>query len=206
MNFYRIYITECAPNRYAWAGGYGPIENMPFLDYFSDDWKKTKLASWKLNKPDPGIRIDRGGYEWSDILGCGGGPPSEFFSERVVNDLREAGLPFLRATEMPVGKIHSQRLKGVTPPKYFVLEAAPGMKIRSESVPIQEQIAARNERPPRWISPVRTFGNMDTWNGADLFSPSHGKSLTGLFCTDSVKELAESKGWTNANFIPIETD
>ena len=131
--------------RYAWAAGYGPVDDMPFFDGFSDELIKVKFQSWNLNKDIPGISIDRGGREWSDILGCGGGPPGEFFSEQVVKDLREAGIPFLRCTEMPIGEIHSKRLREISPPRYFVLEAAPGIEIRSVSVPIEEQIAARNE-------------------------------------------------------------
>jgi hypothetical protein len=206
MNFYRISISEFAPNRFAWAGGFGPTNCMPFVESFSEEQQNSFLDFWKLNRSIPGIEIDRGGKEWSDVLGCGGGPPGVFFSERTIDDLRTGEITFFRCTEMPIGKIHSGRLKEITPPRYYVLEAAPGMKIRSESVPIEVQIAARDERPPRWISPVRTFGKLDTWNGSDLFSPFHGKSLTALFCTEKVKALAEQKGWTNVNFMPIEIE
>jgi hypothetical protein len=204
MNFYCISRIDTGAFKYAWSSGYGPVNHMPFFEYFSEDWKRTKSASWNQNNDEPGINIDRGGQEWSDILGCGGGPPSEFFSERVIEDLRNEGIPFLRCTEMPLGKVNSNRLREIPPPKYFVLEAEPGMRIRSVSVPIEEQIAARSERPPRWISPCRTIGTLSSWDGADLFSPAHGYSLTALFCTERVKELAERKGWTNIEFKPLK--
>lgn len=206
MKFYCISRAETGPFQYAWADGYGPIDHMPFFESFSDELKQRKSSFWRLNKSRPGITVDRGGSKWSDILGCGGGPPGEFFSERVIMDLKVAGIPFYRCTRMPITQIRSNRLREVLPPNYFVIEAAPGMKIRSESVPMEEQIAARNERPPSWISPFRMFAALDTWNGADLFSPSHGKSLFALFCSERVKELAECQGWTNIDFVPLEPE
>ncbi|MGC4013485.1 MAG: hypothetical protein QM755_03045 [Luteolibacter sp.] len=206
MTFYRIGVAETSPNRYAWASGYGPVEFMPFLDSFSEEIRESKWAFWKLNETHPGFNIDPGGREWPDLLGCGGGPPMHFFSERMLRDLQEEGIPFFRCTELPMGRNSSKRLQQIPPPNYFVLEAEPSMTIRSVPVPIEPQVAARNETPPRWLLPYRTFGDIGTWNGTDLFSPSHGKSLVSLFCTERVRELAGRRGWINVAFRAIELE
>ena len=204
MIIYRISSQDIGGNRYPWVSGYGPLEKMPFFDSFPQDLKEMKLASWKINNSPRGLEIDPGGKTWSHVMGCGGGPPCEFFSEQVIEDLLDEGVSFLRATKMPIATVLAKRLKMLTPPQYHVLEAAPGLKIWSESIPIEEQIAAKNENPPRWIGPYLTKCEISTWNGADLFSPSHGRALTALFCTDRVKDLAERKGWANIEFKPLK--
>ncbi len=101
----------------------------------------------------------------------------------------------------------AKALQRIPAPKYYVLEAAPGIEVWSESVSVQDQIAARKEVPSRFLSPYRWNCRADSWNGMDIFSPFSptGNTLTtSLYCTDRIKEIAELKGWTNVEFVPLE--
>jgi len=205
MKIYSVTSHDIGGGRYPWASGYRPLETMPFFDDFPSGLKESFRQFWDVNPGNPGMSIDPGGKIWSHVIGCGGGPPGEFFSEQVIADLLENKVQFLRATEMPITKILAKKLLTLPAPKYYVLEATPGLEIWSDAIPIEEQIAARNEHPPRLVLPYLTKCRISSWNGADLFSPAHGRSQTAIFCTERIKELAERKGWTNANFTLVET-
>jgi hypothetical protein len=73
MKFYKISYDHIGGKTYPWASGYGPIENMPFLDGVSPIIRDRELAFWKVNPMPPGIQIDPGGKSWSDMIGCGAG-------------------------------------------------------------------------------------------------------------------------------------
>lgn len=189
---------------FPWASGYGPLPEMPFLDVLPDAFRNNMFQFWKINPSPPGMNIDPGGRSWSDVIGCGLGNPWQFVSENIIRDLNENSIPFLRVTEMPIARIMAKALKKIPAPKYYVLEAAPGMDLIYEENSIQDQIAARNEVPSRFLPPSRWKCKAYSWNGMDIFSPSGGRLTTSLYCTDRVKELAEQRGWTNVKFEELE--
>lgn len=106
MNFYEFRVGHVGGGKFAWANGYGPsardVDDIPFLKDASDAYKRDWMETWAFCRSPPGIEFDPGGREWPDILGCGGGPPHLFVSHRVLTDLSDSGMDFLRATEMPL--------------------------------------------------------------------------------------------------------
>ncbi len=207
MQIYQFTYDHIGGKIYPWASGFGPLKEMPFFEGIPKILHERCLRSWEVNPMPPGIEIDPGGKLWSDKIGCGAGSYINFVSEKLLRDLDESGIPILRATEMPIARILAKALRKIPPPKYYVLEAAPGIETWNESVSVQEQIAARNEVPSRFLLPSRKLCKAATWNGTDLFSPSSptGNTLTAsLYCTGRVKDLAEQKGWTNVKFVPLE--
>jgi hypothetical protein len=209
MNFYQMGADHIGGRSYPWAAGYGPIrpiERMGFFGRLSEPFQEMKRKSWEINKSATGIVIDPGGRVWTDFIGCGAGYPGHFVSERVIRDLEEAGIPILEAQEMPIAKISAKALQKIDPPKYFILEALPGLEIRHEHIPLAVRLAAEKEDPPRFIKSILTKFNPDSWNGNHLFSPAQGTGTLRTLCTERVKELAEAKGWTNVHFRLLVND
>jgi len=207
MKFYRFTSSHVGGRTFPWASGYGPLPEMPFLDVIPVAFRDNMHAFWKVNPRPPGMNIDPGGRSWSDMIGSGLGLPSHFVSERIIRDLNENSIPFLRATEMPIASIMAKALKKIPPPKYYVLEAEPGLEVWSEKVSLEDQIAASKETPRRFLLPSRLKGKADSWNGMDLMSPisATGNLMTiSLYCTDRIKDLAEQKGWTNVKFEEVD--
>lgn len=205
--FYKFTFSHIGGRTFPWASGYGPLPDMPFLNDLPQAFRERRLQFWKINPSPAGMDIDPGGRSWSDMIGCGLGNPSQFVSDKIIQDLNENLIPYLRITEMPIASIMAKALKKIPAPKYYVLEAAPGMEIWSESVSVQDQIAAKNEMPSRYLPPYRWKCKADSWNGMDIFSPSSptGNTLTAsLYCTHRIKHLAEQRGWTNVKFDELE--
>ena len=137
-------------------------------------------------------------------MGCGGGPPSYFVSERIINDLQSDGIPILRATEMPIAKNLSKALRDVPTPKYYVLEAKPGINYAYDLMGLNLDSFGKPiiDRGKKFPEPIY---RLSTWNGADLFGKrAVFDSTINLLCTDRVKDLAERNGWTNIEFKPIK--
>lgn len=203
MNFYRIGCWEAAPRKYPWVAGFGPLSNMPFFEAAPVFWE-SKKRFWQVNPRPPGLFFDSGGREWSDVVGCGGGPPGYFVSERLLRDIEEAGVPILRATEMPIVEIKGKRLQKLPPPRYFVLEAAPGIATAYEAMGIR----IGEDGKPIWTSedvkrrPPLLFKRA-SWDGSHLFS-FYGNMPMNVYCSQYVVDLAERKGWTNVDFEPVE--
>ena len=147
---------------------------------------------WKVNPWPPGIYIETGRI-WPDFLGHGGGSPSFFVTERVLESMRTEGLTITRATEIPIGQIDSKALKDKPPPRYFVVETAPGIEVDFAATGIPTDAEGKpvlNPLPKPW-PPVAWRLRLSSWNGADLFCYSNfGGSLT-LVCTEKVVELAK---------------
>ncbi len=204
MNFYEIESWAVGYTKYPWVGGWGPLESMPFFQRFPPITKESKKEFWQVNPRPPGLIIDSGGKVWSDVLGCGGGPPSYFVSERIVSDLCSAGIQILSATEMPIAKNMSKALRDVPPPKYYVLEAEPGINYAYDLMglnldPTGKPIIDRTKKFPESIY------CLSTWNGAELFGKrAVFDSTINLLCTERVKKLAERNGWTNIEFKSIK--
>lgn len=125
-------------------------------------------------------------------------------SERIVSDLRSEGIQILSATEMPIAKNMSKALRDVPPPKYYVLEAEPGINYAYNLMgldldPNGKPIIDRTKKFPESIY------RLSTWNGAELFGKrAVFDSTINLLCTEKVKELAERNGWTNIEFKSIK--
>ncbi len=190
----------------AWAGGYGPIEDLWFVAPVVMD---RKLKYWEINPSPPGISIDPGARHWPDVLGCGSAPPSFFVRDKIVDSLREIGAPMGRVTNMPVAEIHSRALRKKPQPEYFVVETFPGIEVDWAATGFE---CDEHGKPIPGISPRpyprRFLYRLDTWNGTDLFSfhprgPKPGPS-TIMFCSEIVKKIAEVEGWTNVEFKPLE--
>lgn len=203
MSFYAIRY-ENEPGM-AWAGGYGPIDDLWFL---RPPFLASKLRFWEVNPKPPGIHIDSGGRHWPDILGCGSSPPLFFVSDRVVNSLRAINATMGRVTEMPMAEIKAKALKSKPAPKYYVIETIPCIEVDLVATGFKLDVHGKaivNPPPKPWPSPYRY--RLDTWNGADLFAyrnfgPTEGP-YTEMFCTERVKELAEKERWTNVLFEPL---
>jgi hypothetical protein len=206
MKVYEIESWAVGYTNFPWVGGWGPIEKMPFFGRLPPATQESKRGFWKVNPRPPGLKIDPGGKILADVLGCGGGPPSFFVSERIVNDLHTEGIPILCATEMPIAKKLSKALRDVTPPKYYVLEAEPGINYAYDLMGLEldesgKPIFDRSKRIPEAIY------RLSTWNGADLFGKrAICDSTIDLLCTERVKNLAECNGWTNIEFKPVKVE
>lgn len=204
MNFYEIESRAVGYTKYPWVAGWGPLEKMPFFDSFPPGTQKMKEQSWKINSDSPGLYIDPGGRVWSDVMGCGGGPPSFFVSERIINDLQAEGIPMLRATEVPIAQNLSKALKDVPAPKYYVLEADPGISYAYDLMGLDldqngKPIIDRTKMFPECIY------RLSSWSGADLFGKKAVfDSTIDILCTEKVKDLAERNGWTNIQFKPVK--
>lgn len=208
MNLYKLTSSHVGGAQYPWVGGYGPLamrKMEPFLSGMPDDFRRSKLDSWKINNDPPGLQIDAGGTTWSHFIGCGGGPPLCFVSEDVIADLKEAGIGILRTTEMPIASIKAKRLQKIPAPKYYILEALPGIARAWDAmgVPVDEEGHPIPETMP--FPRPELLLRLSSWNGLDLMSFSDGPQTTALICTDRVKDLAESKKWTNVKFMPIKS-
>jgi hypothetical protein len=203
---YRIDDATVDTKGFAWAGGYGPLESMPFLH---PKFMERRLAYWKVNPEPPGLSIDPGGRKWPDFLGNGHSPPMFFVSERVVSDFQNIDVPIARVTEMPIAEINAKALKSKPAPKYFVIETIPGIEVDWEATGFKLDASGNpilNPPPNPWPSPYRY--RLKSWNGTDLFAYRHFGPADGpyidMFCTERVKELAEKEGWTNVRFKPLE--
>jgi hypothetical protein len=205
MHIYKIRSWACGYTKFPWVAGWGPLEDMPFFDTFPPATQELKRRSWEVSSLQPGLYIDPGGKVWSDILGCGGGPPSFFVSERIVSDLSAEGIEFLRATEMPIAENGSKVLKNIPAPIYYVLEAEPGINFISEPKNIINVEMGMPKLGNRVRRPSKQIYLSSTWNGKDLFGQRNVyDSTTSLFCTDKVKNIAKRNGWTNIEFKAVE--
>ena len=187
---------------FTWAMGFGPLEGeMPFL--LPGDLE-CMLAIWEVDPRKPGLYVEDGS-KWPDLLGYGGGYPSFFLRERVVNSLNAAHIKIARLTPMPIADIksRSKRLLEQKPPRYFALEAPYAIEFDFEAsgVPVD---AAGKPITPLPKSVVWTL-KLASWTGADLMaSPNMWKRSTcTLICTEKIVELAKRDSWTNCHFEPI---
>jgi hypothetical protein len=182
-----------------WAFDYGPVESMPFLD---ESWAVTRMhrQAWSQRGTPPGLHLDPGGSRWLDFIGCGNPPPSFFVSETVIDDLEANGISISRKTEMPIASITGKRPK-VKPPRYFVVEAAPGIDVDFAASGIACDPAGRpvltNEQR---LHPPLLQLSLPSWSGADLFSIGNYGTPLWLLCTERVKALAAEQKWSNIDF------
>ena len=202
MRIYKIIEGSPSTNGFAWASGYGPLPDMPFLV----DSIERRKRFWELNPSPMGAKIDPGGYKWPDFMGCGHSPPMYFVSKRVLDAFRSQGIEPLSATPMPIGINKSKKLRDIPPPDYFVLRGVPGAEwdFTASGVPVDTHgKAILNPYPKNWPPPVHI--KLSTWTGHQLFALSNFQEgqYTNLFCTENVVKLAEKEKWTNVRFDPV---
>lgn len=212
MKLYRIEYKHSGGPKYAWTSGYGPtadsIDDIPFLKDTPTALKDNLQKSWEINKSPPGIEFDSGGKEWPDVLGCGGGPPHFFISERILTDLQNAGVPYLRVTEMPLVQPFPKKLRDVPPPKYFVLEGIAGLEVSwsGMGIPFDENNRMVRTTPlPKPWPPDEWKVSRSSWTGLDLMSYKNWQMPMTLVCTDEIKDIAKARNWTNIMFRPLVT-
>jgi hypothetical protein len=186
--------------QFAWASGYGPLPKLPFLEEIPTLHESFKRY-WDVNPEEPGLHIDPGASVWPDFLGCGNSPPSFFVSDVVIDDLEANGIPIWRKTEFPIGSNQSKKLQDKKPPRYFVIEAKPGIAIDFDASGVVVDAVGKPQftKAQRLNQPVLQL-DLNTWNGSDLFSISNLGSKLTLLCTEKVKALAEKERWTNVRF------
>ena len=180
------------------------MEDMRFLDCLGQEWAEDIKNFLAHNKCyTPGMHVEGNGSSWSDFIGCGSSGPGFFVSERVLEDLKEAGVEIMRATEMPIAEIKTKRLQKLIPPRYYVIEALPGVDVdfRASGYPVDAEGNPTSKLRISGVSGLLAL-RLQSWNGNDLFSTRSGATY-GLHCTEKVKDLAEEKGWTNVKFTEV---
>jgi len=206
MKFYKI-SDDSGEHGYVYASGYGPLEHMPFLPSAMTERRKKY---WEINPEPPGLHIEKGRKRvWPDFLHNGFSPPSYFLSEKVIQDLNSIHTRFKRLTEMPIAVTEGKWHKKNSSPKYFVVEAEPGIQVDFEASGYKFDSSGKPLLPAlyRPAFPKDVF-KKKSWNGSDLFSQHYfgimGSLPTALLCTEKVKELAEDNGWINVHFEEVE--
>ncbi len=199
MKIYKI-RTNYGP-KWAWAGGWGRFADP--ISFLKPIELESKLAFWKLNPMAPGILIeDTPAWAWPDFLGSGGAPPNFFVSRKILDSLASEGIPYGRATPIPVGKVDARRLKDRPPPEYFVLEAEQGIRFNFSAMGVPHDEQGKALVPAsQW--PRKEIFDAASWNGLDLLAYPEvlfAGPNTSLHCTDRIVELAKRDGWTNVEF------
>jgi hypothetical protein len=206
--FYAITYNQFNTRGFAWAEGYsGPLPGkMSFFENMHPMLQEMKLKSWKIDPCKPGIHIDRIGVKWPDILGNGAGHPHFFCSENVLNTFEKNNVPLAGATEMPITVIHSKRLKDVSPPKYYVIEAPFGIELDYAASGVA--VDAQGKPVTHIGQKVKWKLKLSTWSGADLVAQpnrfNEKRPSYMLYCTERIKELAKKDDWKNVKFEPLE--
>lgn len=190
---------------YTQAGGFGPLEGeMPFLTPIE---LKSYQSFWEVSgQTRPGMTVG-GGRLWPDIMLNGSGSPLFFVSQKIIDSLKTEEIPFSRVTHMPIAEVETPRLLEKRPPKYYVLEVAPGIEVDYPASGIPVTADGRPDYSGIARRPANTlwFLRAETWNGTDLMgwpNPA-GRSSSQLIVSQRVVDLAERDGWTNVKFDPI---
>jgi hypothetical protein len=206
MRFFELKFAELGGRKFPRANGYGPLEHMPFFNDLPEVSRTSLRAFWELTKQAPGLEIEREGRQWPHLIGNSNPPPSFFASEMLVADLVAAGIDYLRVTEMPIAIVKSKVLREITPPRYYVLEAAPGILRDWHAMGVPTDLEGNpimKPLPKPW-PPLKTVCKLSSWSGEDLFRYEGSPRTATLLCTQRVKELAEKKGWANVRFDSVE--
>lgn len=191
-------------SKFAYAYGYRPFDGMTFEDDFSKYLKEHRAASAAVNPGPPGLQVGDTGSKWADLMYCGNPPPSFVFSRRILNSLEAHEIPLKGVTPIPIGNIESKKLRSISPPEYFVIEALPGICVDyAASGYVIDADGNPDKNAPRVIpSPIPQL-DPATWSGADLFCQENGHSgphYLDILFTERVKEIAIKDGWTNVSF------
>jgi hypothetical protein len=207
MKIFRIRAANMNERKWAYAAGWGPLDGpMPFLNPVE---MERKIAFWKVNPRPPGLIIhDTPASLWPDFLGNGGSPPIYFVSRKVLESLDRVGIPYARATPIPVAEIRAKKLRGVPPPDYYVLEAERGIQFHFERMGVPHDGKGKSLAPPsKW--PREEIFAESSWNGQHLFgypATAYMGPTTLLHCTECLVDLAKAQNWTNVEFRLVRSE
>ncbi|MGL4400749.1 MAG: hypothetical protein ACRCXD_12830 [Luteolibacter sp.] len=205
MKFYTVRAMVEAGGKYAWSDGYCPMNFMPFLDLVEETIRARRFEFWRINPGMAGVTIYQGGSEWPDCIGVGLGWPHECYSDRVIKDLEASGIKIWRKTEMPIAEINSKRLQKKNPPKYYVIEAGPGIETDYKASGVPLDANGKPDLVKRDKSHTGPYAvSLSSWNGEHLVSPHDREPMYALW-SEVAKEICEEKGWTNFRFdeVPV---
>ena len=198
-NLFKVRVKDTYGSPYAYAIGYTPLPDRK--SFVPDSQKERNEQFTRINGYKPGIRIDKEKRLWPDFLFNGGGYVSFFVSEKVVEDIRSAGIEILDITEFPIECIEGKsRLKLEEAPRYFVLEAIPEIYPDWNRMGVPTSDDGRPLLPLPKPFPPNLYRD-DTWTGRDLVSDARFNDW--LFCNQNFISLAVSRGWTNVEFEPL---
>lgn len=198
-----IHGDASSSRAYAYASGFGQLPgDMPF---YTPMELERALAFWKVSSSRPGLKI-AGGSKWPDFMGHGGGVPSFFVSERVIESLNRISAPIHRLTEMPIGSFETQIIRKLPAPRYFVVETVPGIEVDIAASGLVLDEHGVPKRPfSTSPSPFKFRGS--SWNGSNLFDyhPFNGREArhTHMYCSSALMELAKKENWTNVGFTNV---
>jgi hypothetical protein len=160
----------------------------------------TGLPSGRIElRPEPGQ-----GSFWPDAIGSGGGVMGPFFSLAVKLALDETHLRYGSAVPAPIQPPYPKKAPQ-PPPPYFYLTGESGAKFDFETTghrikSICTSCGTIKKDPIAMATKAQFLPN--TWNGSDLFYTD--LSLSSLFCTQRVLELAAQRKWKGLRFMPLE--
>jgi hypothetical protein len=174
---------------------------MPFFEGL-EEYKEMSYEYWRLNPEPAGMELDNVGTEWSDLISCLNSPSRFFVGERIIQTLEREAIPIFRKTLMPIARIRSKRLRELTPPLYYVVEANPGLSVDWSALGAPSGAGALARWTPTKGQPFLQFEDL-SWTGLDLFSLTNYMATSTLYCTERIKRLAEAERWTNIGFVPI---
>lgn len=140
---------------------------------------RTRGVPWGIPEHPVGILdVSTGGdyKRWPDMMKCGSTVP-DVVSEKVINDLRQAGIPF----EAGPTELHCAEGPVTPPPNYFYLCAPIGIELDET-----HQVGL--------TFPVKP----ETWTGLDFCRSENRPKLA--FCSFRVIEAARKGKWTNFSF------
>ena len=172
------------------------------LEFYPPGFRQMHSEFFRVNEPyPPGIHIDEPGYRWPDFLGCGDGSVSFFASEKVLRSLQDAKIELLNVIEVPISVSSSKRLKPEEAPRYYVLEAPPGLAPDYERMGVATSADGKPVLPlPKRWPPSPYLYRPDSWTGLDLFSCKPG---IRIFTSERIHLMAKAQKWTNARFQSI---
>ena len=183
---------------FAWASGC----RMP-LDFYPVQMRDRMREVFRVNEPyPPGIHIDDTGSKWPDLLGCGDGTVNFFASEKVLRSLQDAKIELLNVIEVPISDFSNKRLKLEEAPRYYILEAPPGLAPDYERMGVPTSADGKPILPlPKGFPPSPYLYRPDSWTGLDLFSCNSGAHH--MFATERIHLMSKAQKWTNARFQSI---
>jgi hypothetical protein len=186
---------------YAYAFAFGPFDGFESLKSLHPAYIQRRRLNWQVSPLEcSGLLIDDYGERWPDVLACSTAPPSCFFSERAIESLARNGIAPEQIIPVPVGSILGSKLLDIPRPNYYVIVPRIGIAVDYVASGIQLDQAGNPQLPVGQNPPVQL--DPDTWSGDDLFRcsnwPRGGKEF---LCTEEMKRIVESEGWTNVEFV-----
>ena len=160
-------IQSACDGGFASAHDCGPFNGFDCLKSIPPVWIERKKRIWQESRRPPGLAIDDHGSKWPDVLRCENPPPSEFFSQKVIDSLLQHEIRVREVLPVVVGSILNKKLAADPLPTYYFIEPEPGISIDYGASGIELDPAGM----PRLVvgQPVIVHLDPATWSGNDLF-------------------------------------